>query len=129
VVQLKIITIKQPWATLISQGYKKYEFRSWKTNYRGPLLIHAGKGVDSKAMKRFGYLNFSYPKSKIIAKVELEDCILICDSFNNQLLSENEKVYGSDNKVGLYAWKLSNIEKISIDEDIKGKLGLWNIEI
>jgi len=129
VIQLKIITIKQPWATLIAAGYKKYEFRSWKTKYRGPLLIHAGKGIDSQAMKRFEDLNLSYPKSKIIALVQLEDCILIDDIFNSQLLNENNKVYGTDDKIGLYAWKLSNIENVNINEDIKGRLGLWNIEI
>ena len=38
---MKVITIKQPWATLIAEGIKKYEFRSWKTNYRGEIYIHA----------------------------------------------------------------------------------------
>jgi len=126
---LKIITIKQPWATLIAAGYKKYEFRSWKTKYRGPLLIHAGKGIDSQAMKRFEDLNLSYPKSKIMAMVQLEDCILIDEAFNSQLLNENNKIYGKDDKIGLYAWKLSNVENVNISEEIKGKLGLWNIEI
>ena len=28
---MKVLTIKQPWASLIVDGYKKYEFRSWKT--------------------------------------------------------------------------------------------------
>lgn len=28
-----------------------FEFRSWKTNYRGEILIHAGQGVDRDAMK------------------------------------------------------------------------------
>lgn len=39
---MKVITIKQPWATLIAKGYKEYEFRTWKTKYRGDILIHAG---------------------------------------------------------------------------------------
>ena len=26
---MKVLTIKQPWATLIMQGDKRYEFRSW----------------------------------------------------------------------------------------------------
>ena len=38
---MKALTIKEPWATLIISGYKKYEFRSWKTNYRGEIFIHA----------------------------------------------------------------------------------------
>ncbi len=49
---MKVITIKQPWATLIAKGYKEYEFRTWKTKYRGDILIHAGKGTDKEAMTR-----------------------------------------------------------------------------
>ena len=29
---MKALTIKQPWATLIMQGDKRFEFRSWQTN-------------------------------------------------------------------------------------------------
>ena len=57
---MKAITIKQPFASLIAAGLKEYEFRTWKTKYRGEILIHAGKGVDKKAMKRLYYCK-SYP--------------------------------------------------------------------
>ena len=76
---MKVLTIKQPFASLIAEGYKIYEFRSWKTKYRGELLIHAGLGVDKEAMKRFEYLNLDYPKGKIIAKCNLTDCLLVDD--------------------------------------------------
>lgn len=49
---MKALTIKEPWATLIIEGYKEYEFRSWKTNYRGKILIHAGKSIDKKGKER-----------------------------------------------------------------------------
>ena len=39
---MKVLTIKEPWASLIINGYKEYEFRNFKTNYRGKILIHAG---------------------------------------------------------------------------------------
>lgn len=42
---MKAITIHQPWASLIAVGAKKIETRSWATNYRGPIAIHAGKGI------------------------------------------------------------------------------------
>lgn len=32
---MKVLTIKQTWATLIMQKDKRFEFRSWKTKYRG----------------------------------------------------------------------------------------------
>lgn len=40
---MKVLTIKQPFATLIAEKLKEYEFRTWKTKYRGEILIHAGK--------------------------------------------------------------------------------------
>ena len=40
---MKALTIREPFASLIKEGYKKYETRSFKTNYRGELYIHAGK--------------------------------------------------------------------------------------
>lgn len=39
---MKAITLMQPWATLVAIGAKRLETRSWSTNYRGPLAIHAG---------------------------------------------------------------------------------------
>jgi hypothetical protein len=40
---MKAISIWQPWATAVAVGSKLVETRSWSTNYRGPLAIHAGK--------------------------------------------------------------------------------------
>lgn len=42
---MKALTLTQPWATLIALGAKKIETRSWATNYRGPLAIHAAQGL------------------------------------------------------------------------------------
>ena len=125
---MKVLTIKEPWASLIVNGYKEYEFRSWKTNYRGELLIHAGVGVDKTAMKKFSKLNLDYPKSRIVAKVKMIDCIKIDDSFNKELIDMNNEIYGDKTRDG-YAWKIELIEKIDDYEIIKGKLGLWNLDI
>jgi len=46
---MKALSIKQPWAWLIVNGYKDIENRTWKTNYRGKLLIHASKSWDFDA--------------------------------------------------------------------------------
>ena len=124
---MKVITLKQPWATLVAEGLKKYEFRSWKLNYRGEILIHAGKGVDLDAMKKFKNLNLEFPKSRILAKVNILDCIELNKDINEKIIKENELVYGHKyNRTG-YAWKLEVIEKINDDKDISGKQGIWNI--
>ena len=45
---MKVLTLKQPWATLVAEGIKKYEFRSWKTHYRGKILIHTSQKIEKK---------------------------------------------------------------------------------
>ena len=44
---MKALSIKQPWAWAIIHGGKDVENRTWTTNYRGPLLIHASKTFDN----------------------------------------------------------------------------------
>ena len=39
---MKVLTLHQPWASLVALGVKTIETRSWSTKYRGPLAIHAG---------------------------------------------------------------------------------------
>lgn len=124
---MKVITIKQPFATLIAKGYKTYEFRTWKTKYRGEILIHAGKGIDKKAMKRYEYLNLDYPSGCIIAKCKITDCILIDDKMKNTLKELDSLIYygaiNSDKRE--YGFKLENIEEIN-PIYINGKLSLWD---
>jgi hypothetical protein len=40
----RVITVRQPFATLIVLGFKTEEFRHYATKHRGRLLIHAGQG-------------------------------------------------------------------------------------
>ena len=125
---MKILTLKQPWATLVAEGYKKYEFRTWKTNYRGEILIHAGKGIDKDGMKRVSKLNLEYPQSKILAKVTIKDCIELTPEKNKDIITENHLIYGNKFERTGYAWELENVEKINSESILQGKLGLWNYE-
>jgi activating signal cointegrator 1 len=42
---MKGLTLTQPWASLVANGAKTIETRSWSTSYRGPVAIHAAKGT------------------------------------------------------------------------------------
>ena len=74
---MKTLTIKEPWASLIIEEYKKYEFRSWKTKYRGKILIHAGCSVEKDMMERFKDYDISIKPGYIIGEATLTDCILV----------------------------------------------------
>lgn len=123
---MKALTIKQPWATLIVDGYKMYEFRSWKTNYRGKILIHAGKSLEKEQDKKFKCYNLCHEFGAIVGEAILTDCILVDEEFQEKLEKENKLVYGNSGHVTKYAWKLENIKKYDKPIYINGKLGLWN---
>ncbi|MDD2435301.1 MAG: ASCH domain-containing protein [Bacilli bacterium] len=121
---MKVISIKQPWASLIVHGYKPYEYRSWKTLYRGELLIHASKTYNKQDVLKFNHLGIDFPTGCIIGKVMLEDCIKVSPEFkkNNQL------IYGLTKDYEGYAWVLTNplfLDKIYL----KGRLNLWDYDL
>jgi hypothetical protein len=47
---MKCISLKQPWAYLMVNGIKDIENRSWNTNFRGPVLVHASKTFDQDSL-------------------------------------------------------------------------------
>src|SRR5574344_1728128 len=115
---MKVLSIKQPWASLILAGYKIYEFRTWKTKYRGEIYIHASKSVEKSAMKHFKNLNLDIKTGCIIGKVDLEDIVEVTKDFENNLIKDNKQVYGLSKGRGGYAWKVINptpIEPIYIN--------------
>lgn len=79
---LKALSIKQPWAWLIVNGYKDVENRTWRTNHRGIFLVHAGKKFDKKG---YEFVRRAFPKipmpppadfqrGGIVGQAELVDC-------------------------------------------------------
>ncbi len=123
---MKVLTIKQPWATLVMQGDKRFEFRSWQTKYRGELLIHAGKGIDKEAVKRLAnYLPKELPQGKILGKVTLVECIKMTPEFKEELIKENSYIYTKSSFQENYGWQLEDVYVFNEPIDAKGHLSLW----
>ncbi len=122
---MKALTIKEPWASLIVNGYKDYEFRGWKTNYRGKVLIHAGKSFDEDVRDKFLSLNLDYGNGEIIGEAEIVDCVLVTEDFYNNNLKCNPLVYRKSGFNEKYAFVLKNIVKYKKRIPCKGKLSFW----
>ncbi len=83
------LSIRQPWAWLIIQGYKDIENRTWKTPFRGPFLIHTGKLLDEGADYAVGIAEQrgiiippleSLPRGAIVGAAEVKDCVTTSES-------------------------------------------------
>lgn len=55
--QYPVLSVRQPWAWLIVRGIKDVENRSWRTNYRGRLYIHAAALVDNNYQNGLYFLS------------------------------------------------------------------------
>lgn len=104
---MKCLSIREPWASLIASGQKTIETRTWKTNYRGPVLLHASK----------------HPKGPlsgmVFAKTKILDCRKMVkeDELNARCL-----LYEDAN-----SWFLDKIEIIEPFQ-MKGQLGLFEVD-
>ena len=50
---MKVLSLTQPWASLMALDAKRIETRSWQTSYRGPLAIHVAKSFPAWARQQF----------------------------------------------------------------------------
>lgn len=133
---MKAITLTQPWATLVAIGAKKIETRSWATDYRGPLAIHAAKGFPGWAKDLVWTEPFysSLPETKapldlplgcIVAVCRLVDCRKIRDKADEPPYPE---VCFGDYTPGRYAWILEDVRPVNPPIPARGALGLWEWE-
>lgn len=136
---MKALTIWQPYASMIAEGLKEYETRSFRTSHRGPLLIHSGQrpmrwilkhsaeDALDVAIEAFGMEKLmNLPVGCAICVVDLVDCIEMTPEFIAQQ-SPTELAVG-DWKPGRFAWKLENPRELDPVELI-GKQGLWNASL
>ncbi len=82
------LSIRQPWAWLIVNGFKDIENRSWRRDRRGPILIHAGQVLERDAAEalwaghhpvtgRRCAINAprNFPLGGIVGEAEIMDCV------------------------------------------------------
>lgn len=83
---MKALSIMQPWAWLIVSGHKDIENRTWRTDFRGPVLIHAGKRFDScyEDGQEWDWPKIERPVDfdlgGIVGRAEIVDCVTLSDS-------------------------------------------------
>lgn len=129
--KMKVLSLTEPYATLIKENKKRVETRSWKTNYRGELYIHASLTKSKIAPELLSLidknnLNYGY----IICKCRLVDCIYMTEEYVNKMKRENYQEYiCGEYKEGRYAWILDSIEPLDTPIKAKGQLSIWNYEI
>lgn len=110
--EIKALTVRQPWANLIASGEKTIEVRTWRTDYRGELLITASA---SPKIEPFGCA---------LVIVDLVDVRpMTPDDFGAAHFNAGASVERK------FAWVIENPRLISRPKKMRGRLGLWNARV
>lgn len=137
---MKALSLIQPWASLVASGAKRWETRSWRANYRGPLAIHASAAMPISARDlidqhpfrwrlaaglacRPGDIALALPRGAVIGITWLEDVVRTEDIRDD--LDEEEIAFGNFGD-GRYAWRLREPESFA-PVCWRGHLGLWDL--
>ena len=128
---MKVLSLTEPYATIIKEGKKTIETRSRKTNYIGKENIHASstkipkkyrENKDLMNLVDINNLNYGY----IVCSCELIDCVKMTDEFIEKVKLNNEEYISGIYARDRYAWILKNIEILDKPIKAKGHLGIWN---
>ena len=135
---IKALSLWQPWASLIAMGEKHYETRSWATDYRGPLAIHAAKRWTLAEVQAFSNFNkwfvglaekWDYtndqmhplPLGAVVCVAKLVDVVP-----THSLVQISFREYAFGNYApGRFAWKLELVNVFEQPVAAKGSQGLW----
>ncbi|WP_417392021.1 ASCH domain-containing protein [Gimesia sp.] len=122
---MKAITICQPYAGAIMDGRKRVENRGWRTNYRGPLIIHAGKSL--QWMKTWNDVaDGPLPDEMHLgAVVGVANLAAVYDL--NEIRRERQVhwILTHHHASGPFCWALENVRKLVTPIEYNGKQGLW----
>ena len=120
------ITICQPFASLIADGEKRVENRTWAVRYRGDLAIHAAAPKTSRRwLKEWtGELPDPMPFSAIVAVAELTHCVPF-DLVGSLIDEELQFLKTHEHASGPFCWVLERVQRLPDPIACSGQQGLW----
>jgi hypothetical protein len=138
---MKTLTLLQPWAGLLALGLKRFETRSWNTQYRGKLAIHASARMPREGrqlLEELGKVNRSFlpggykyrvctTLGHVLGEVEVQETCSTNDSEAQRLVSDAERDLG-DYSPDRFFWICKNPRIYEQPCPAKGQLGFWNWE-
>jgi hypothetical protein len=124
---MKALTICQPFAHYIATGEKRVENRCWPTNYRGPLVIHAGKNI-ARYFNDLALPRDHYVWGGFVAVADLVGCLHIDDIRNFFVAPEFCWVPEHRHTEGPWCFILDNIRPLRKPIKKGGHQKLWDVE-
>jgi hypothetical protein len=125
---MKCLSLKQPYAELLVSGKKTIELRTWNTNFRGQLLVHASKNIDMNACKRNKVDPTSVTRGAIIGRVFLFN-VKSYKNRNSFLQDSDKHLAGTNYKKHMFGFLIKNSKKFKKPIFMPGRLRFFNVHV
>jgi hypothetical protein len=126
-VHLPVLSVRQPWASYIAGGLKSIELRSWASEYRGWLWIHASRQPDLEAMNLFKLNASEFPTGGLVGIAYLAACALI-ETPGKWIALRNEHRSPGSFSPGTYGWRFRDTVALREKITSRGELRLFSLD-
>jgi hypothetical protein len=141
---IRVLSVKQPWATLIVRGVKRFEARTWPPKWRGRIAIHASSTTIAKrawqelvansdvrgALAASGLHDLAdvqaLPRSAIVGAVTVSDARIVINLLPDECTDLDcalSSAWPPD-----ILWRLTDPVEMAPINGIDGKLNLWTLD-
>ena len=126
-VALPVLSVRQPWASYLAGGLKSIELRTWSTDYRGWLWIHAAKQLDLDAMEIYDLQPSHFPTGGLLGIGDLAACTPIESPSQWAALRNEHRSPGIFSR-GLIGWRFRDTIALREKIDSRGELRLFSLD-
>jgi hypothetical protein len=136
VTELRVLSVRQPYAGAIIWFGKDRENRPRRMNYRGPLLIHASLPepvwgefltVRDTAALPPEWTDARRARGAVLGEVTVTGCHHADDCFQGWKVPRRERYCSPWAQLGKFHIELSEARPLLEPVPCKGKLGLWRL--
>ena len=122
---MKALSIRQPWAELILRGRKTIELRTWQTNTRGRIAIHASQTVQEEACTAYGLDPARVVRGALVGTVELVDIAPLDEG--EWEARRDQHLSLSDFPGPTFGWRLADPQRLPQPIPWRGRMSLFNV--
>jgi hypothetical protein len=124
---MKALSFRQPWAELVLQGRKTMDVRTYTTDYRGRIAIHAAQQVEREAALAHDLHPDSLPTGGVVGTVEVVDIIPLDEDHYAQHVDDH--LAGRSYRPGMVGWVLAAPERLPEMIAVAGRRRLFEVDL
>ncbi|MEM1043501.1 MAG: hypothetical protein AAGI91_12840 [Bacteroidota bacterium] len=124
---MKALSIRQPRAAQTVDGARTLDVRTWATEHRGPLAVHAGSTRRVRRIRGLGFVPEALHYGAVVGTVTLVDVVPVDEAAWEA--RRHEHLHDGPFPGGVqYGWQFEDARRLPRPVPVRGRMGLFDVE-